>query len=127
MSGWTEGKPFGVLKSGPRDSFVVTLAEGRRIETTTIDRFEEVVRRAQCLATETDLAVKVLPMTAREYIAFAGIRASDLAASPEAEADLRKLTVETLRTAMVDAPDQATRAEARDLLTSMGEIASSST
>jgi hypothetical protein len=123
MSGWTEGKPFGVLKPGSEDSFVVTLADGRRIETTTIDRFEEVVRRAQRLATETDLAIKVLPMTAREYIAFAGIRAQDLAASPETEADLRKLTVDTLRMAMIDAPDQATRTEARDLLKSMGEVA----
>lgn len=123
MSGWTEGKPFGVLKPGSKDSFVVTLAGGRWIETTTIDRFEEVVRRAQRLATQTDLAIKVLPMMAREYIAFAGIRTSDLAASPDAEADLRRLTVETLRTAMVDAPDQSTRTEARDLLKSMGEVA----
>lgn len=123
MSGWTEGKPFGVLKPGPRDSFVVTLADGRRIETTTIDRFEEVVRRAQRLATETDLAVKVLPMTAHEYIAFAGIRPMDLAASPESGAELRQLTVETLRTAMVEAPEQSTRTEARDLLKSMGEVA----
>lgn len=123
MSGWTEGKPFGVLKPGPRDSFVVALADGRRIETTTVDRFEEVVRRAQRLATETDLAVKVLPMTAHEYIAFAGIRPTDLAASPASEAELRQLTVETLRTAMVEAPEQSTRTEARDLLKSMGEVA----
>lgn len=60
-------------------------------------------------------------MTAAELINFAGIPASDLAASPEADAGLRQLMVTTLREIMLDSDALATRVEARDTLYAMGE------
>jgi hypothetical protein len=123
MNSWIDAKRVVAAEPGPRDSFVVVLADGKRIETATVDRYEEVLIRSQRLARQTDLAVKVLPMTAREYIAFAGITAADLASTPEAEADLRQLAVEALKAAMVEAPDLTTRTEARDVLRAMGEVA----
>ena len=121
MSSWIDANRVASAEPGPRDSFVVTIADGKRIDVTTVDRYDDVLARANTLARQTALAVKVLPMTAREYINFAGVIALDLASTPEAEADVRQLAVDTLRAAMVDAPDHSTRVEARDLLRSMGE------
>ena len=73
------------------------------------------------LARETSRAVKVLPMTMAEFYRFAGVTASDLAMTPEAEAEMRKLVVTTLREAMVEANHRSTRVEARDTLIAMGE------
>ena len=121
MSSWIDQNRVVSAEPGPRDSFVVVLADGKRIELTTVDKFEEVLARANKLARQTVLAVKVLPMTAREFIAFAGVTAADLSTSPEAEAQQRQVAVEALRSAMVEAPDRSTRVEARDLLHAMGE------
>lgn len=60
-------------------------------------------------------------MTASEYIAFAGIKSSDLAATPEEDLALRRLCVASLREVMMDADSRETRLEARALLLSMGE------
>ena len=106
---------------GPVDIFVVTLADGKRIGACSVEEYPSVLASASRLAEHTKLAVKVLPMTAAEFINFTGMKASDLAGTPEADADLRRLVVTTLREAMVEADDRDTRVEAQALLASMGE------
>lgn len=121
MSSWISRNRVVTAEPGPRDSFVVTLGDGRRIDVGSIGEYDAVLARANKLARETKLAVKVLPMTAAEFINFAGVTASDFATSPEASADLRRQVVTTLREALVEADDRDTRAEARELLLGMGE------
>ena len=121
MSSWISLNRVVTAYPGPRDSFVVTLGDGRRIDVCSVERYEPALARANKLARDTKLAVKVLPMTAAEFINFAGIKASDLAGSPEANADLRELVVTTLSEALVEAEDRETRAEAQALLVGMGE------
>ena len=106
---------------GPRDIVVVTLADGKRIGACSVKEYSSVLASANTLAEQTKLAVKVLPMTAAEFINFAGIKAVDPAATPEDDADLRRQVVTMLREAMVEADDRATRAEAQALLLGMGE------
>ena len=106
MSSWTSLNRVVTAYPGPRDSFVVTLGDGKR---------------ANKLVRDTKLAVKVLPMTAAELINFAGITTSDLSATPEADADLRRHVVAALREAMIEADDRETRVEAQALLAGMGE------
>lgn len=121
MSSWTSRNRVVSAAPGQRDSFVVTLGDGRRIDVCPVEEYDAALARANELAQDTKLAVKVLPMTAAEFINFAGIKASDLAASPEGDADLRRLVLTTLREALVEADDRETRAEAHALLTGMGE------
>lgn len=121
MSSWISLNRVVTAYPGPRDSFVVTLGDGKRIGVCSVEEYEEGLARANKLVRDTKLAVKVLPMTAAEFIYFAGITASDLAASPEANADLRRLVVTTLREALVEADDRETRVEAQALLVGMGE------
>ncbi len=121
MSSWNSQNRLVTAYPGPRDSFVVTLGDGRRIGLCSVDEYEAALARANKLVRDTKLAVKVLPMTVAEFINFAGITASDLAASPEADAGLRQLVVTTLREIMLDSDDRATRVEARGTLYAMGE------
>lgn len=121
MSSWNSRNRVVTAEPGPRDSFVVTLGDGRRIDVCSVEEYEAVLARAKKLLRDTNLAVKVLPMTAAELINFAGIKASDLAASPEADADLRRRVLATLREALVEADDRETRVEAQALLERMGE------
>ncbi len=121
MNSWNDRKGVARAEPGPRDSFVVTLADGKRIGVCSVEEYDVVLERGNKLAQDTNLAVKVLPMTAAEFINFAGIKASDLAATPDDDADLRRLVVTTLREAVIEAGDRETRAEAQALLVGMGE------
>ena len=121
MTSWISLNRVATAYPGPRDSFVVTLGDGKRIGLCSVEGYDAALARANQLAQETRLAVKVLPMTAAELINFAGITARDLAATPEADADLRRQVVTTLREAMIEADDRETRVEAQALLVRMGE------
>ena len=121
MSSWTSLNRVVTAYPGPRDSFVVTLGDGKRIDVCSVEEYEAVLARANKLVRDTKLAVKVLPMTAAELINFAGITTSDLSATPEADADLRRHVVAALREAMIEADDRETRVEAQALLAGMGE------
>tara|TARA_R110002051_G_scaffold243798_1_gene303779 strand:- start:3757 stop:4131 length:375 start_codon:yes stop_codon:yes gene_type:complete len=121
MSSWNSQNRVVTAYPGPRDSFVVTLGDGKRIDMCSVEEYDTALARASKLAQETKLAVKVLPMTAAELINFAGIKASDLAASTEGEAALRRQVVTTLREAMIEADDRETRVEAQALLAALGE------
>ena len=121
MSSWNSQNRVVTAYPGPRDSFVVTLGDGRRLDVCSVEEYDAVLARANKLARDTKLAVKVLPMTATEFINFAGLTASDIAATPDADADPRRQVVTTLREALVEADDRETRAEAQALLAAMGE------
>tara|TARA_R110002124_G_scaffold45004_5_gene136582 strand:- start:3754 stop:4128 length:375 start_codon:yes stop_codon:yes gene_type:complete len=121
MSSWNSQNRVVTAYPGPRDSFVVTLGGGRRLDVCSVEEYDTALARASRLAQDTKMALKVLPMTAAELINFAGIKASDLAATPEADSDLRRQVVTTLREAMVEADDRETRVEAQALLAGMGE------
>ena len=121
MTSWNSQNRVVTAYPGPKDSFVVTLGDGKRIDMCSVEEYDAALARASILAKETKLAVKVLPMTAAELINFAGIKASDLATSTEAESALRRQVVTTLREAMIEADDRETRAEAQTLLVGMGE------
>lgn len=121
MTNWISLNRVVTAYPSPRDSFVVTLGDGKRIGLCSVEEYDAALAQASKLAKETRLAIKVLPMTAAEFINFAGINSSDLAASTEADADLRRQVVTTLRDALVGADDRETRAEARALLIGMGE------
>lgn len=121
MNSWISLNRVVTAYPGPRDSFVVTLGDGKRIGLCSVEEYDAALSLANQLAPETRLALKVLPMTAAEWINFSGITASDLASSPEADAGLRQLMVTTLREIMLDSDDRATRVEARDTLYAMGE------
>lgn len=121
MTSWNSQNRVVTAYPGPKDSFVVTLGDGKRIDMCSVEEYDTALARASILAKETKLAVKVLPMTVAELINFAGIKASDLAASNEAEAALRQQVVTTLREAVIEADDRETRLEAQSLLAGMGE------
>ena len=121
MNSWISRNRVVSAQPGPRDSFVVTLGDGRRIDVCSVEEYDTALARASRLAQDTKMAIKVLPMTAAELINYAGITASDLAATPEADADLRRQVVTTLREAMIEADDRETRVEAQALLAGMGE------
>lgn len=120
MSSWISLNRVVTAVPGPRDSFVLTLGDGKRIDLCSVEEYDTALARASRLAQETKLALKVLPMTAAELINFAGINASDLAGSTEADADLRLQVMTTLREAMIEADDRETRLEAQALLAGIG-------
>lgn len=124
MSNWNDVNRIVARDPGPLDSLVVTYADGRRIDVTTTDRYDDVRRRASELARQTKLAVKVLPMTVIEFANFERMDLSLLFETPESEANLRAIVVQTLREALVAASDQSTREMARDTLNGMGEALS---
>lgn len=116
MSSWIDQHRVVTGFPAPRDSFVVTLADGKQIGLNLAHEYEAVLERAKRLAKQTGLAVKVLPMTAREFIGFAGLKADDLASTPQAEAALKQEMIDTLRQAMIEANDLSVRKEAEALL-----------
>lgn len=124
MSNWNDVNRIVARDPGPRDTLVVTYADGRRIDVTTTDRYDDVLSRASELARQTKLAVKVLPMTVIEFANFERMDPSTLFETPESEANLRAIVVQTLREALVAASDQSTREMARDTLNGMGEALS---
>lgn len=124
MSNWNDVNRIVARDPGPRDTLVVTYADGRRIDVTTTDRYDVVRSRASELARQTKLAVKVLPMTVIEFANFERMDLSKLFETPESEASLRAVVVQTLREALVAASDQSTREMARDTLNGMGEALS---
>lgn len=124
MSNWNDVNRIVARDPGPRDTLVVTYADGRRIDVTTTDRYDDVLSRASELARQTKLAVKVLPMTVIEFANFERMDLSTLFETPESEANLRAIVVRTLREALVAASDQSTREMARDTLNRMGEALS---
>jgi len=124
MSNWNDVNRIVARDPGPRDTLVVTYADGRRIDVTTTDRYDDVRSRASELARQTKLAVKVLPMTVIEFANFERMDLSTLFETPESEANLRAIVVQTLREALVAASDQSTREMARDTLNGMGEALS---
>lgn len=121
MNSWNDVNRVVAREPGHRDSLVVTYLDGRRIDLTTTDRYDVVLERAQKLARQTKLAVKVLPMTVTEFANFEKTDLSNLFCTPEAEAKVRHVVVQTLREALVAAPEQSTREMARDTLIAMGE------
>lgn len=121
MNSWNDVNRVVAREPGHRDSLVVTYLDGRRIDLTTTDRYDVVLERAQKLARQTKLAVKVLPMTVTEFANFEKTDLSDLFSTPEAEAKVRPVVVQTLREALVAAPEQSVREMARDTLIAMGE------
>ena len=121
MNSWNDVNRVVAREPGHRDSLVVTYLDGRRIDLTTTDRYDVVLERAQKLARQTKLAVKVLPMTVTEFANFEKTDLSDLFSTPEAEAKGRPVVVQTLREALVAAPEQSVREMARDTLIAMGE------
>lgn len=124
MSNWNDVNRIVARDPGPRDTLVVTYADGRRIDVTTTDRYDDVRSRASELARQTKLAVKVLPMTVIEFANFERMDLSTLFETPESEANLRAIVVQTLCEALVAASDQSTREMARDTLNGMGEALS---
>lgn len=124
MSNWNDVNRIVARDPGPRDTLVVTYADGRRIDVTTTDRYDDVLSRASELARQTKLAVKVLPMTVIEFANFERMDLSTLFETPKSEANLRAIVVRTLREALVAASDQSTREMARDTLNGMGEALS---
>lgn len=117
-----QNRVFGTEPS-QRDSIVVTLVNGKRIDVRSVVHYDDALARANWLARHIGLPIKVLSMTAGEFIAFAGIKADDLAKTPEADAEFRQLVVTTLRDAMLNAPDVTDRSDARKVLMEMGEPA----
>jgi len=120
---WVDAHRVVAAHPGPHDGFLVVLADGKRVWAATADQYEEVLGRARVLAQKTEVAVKVLPMTASEFIGFTGMSCTDVARTPQEEAVFRALVTQTFRSAMMVAPDLATRREARDALMAIGEVA----
>ena len=116
MTGWIDQHRVVTAFPAPRDSFVVTLADGKRIALNLAHEYEAALERAKRLARQTDLSVKVLPMTAREFMRFADLKSDDLASTPEAEATLKQQVTDTLRKAMIEADELSVRREAEALL-----------
>ena len=121
MNSWNDVNRVVAREPGHRDSLVVTYLDGRRIDLTTADRYDAVLARAYELVRHTKLAVKVLPMTVTEFANFEKTDLSLLFSTPEAEADFRRIVVQTLRDALIAAPDQSDREMARDTLIAIGE------
>ena len=120
---WIDANRVVSAEPGPRDSFVVTLVDGKRVAVEPADAYEQALSRANALASRIKEPVKLLPMQVGELLGFMGLEKADLGAPSPTDAEMRRLVVATCQEAMLEASDVTVRREAHSVLVGMGKVA----
>jgi hypothetical protein len=126
---WTPtGNRVAALAPGPGDLFVVTTIGGKRVLVEPIDQYERAIRIAESFARQMAQArpfsIKVLCMSFPELLAHMGTTREEcakLVTPEEAESD-RRLAISTCMDVLRTSNDAQVRADALDVLTSMGVL-----
>lgn len=118
---WTDNNRVVSAHPGPRDSFVITLVDGKRASVEPVDAYEQALNRATMLARQIRRPVKLLPMQAAELIGLMGLKAGDMTTPSADDAEARQLVVNTCREAILESNDAFVRREAHCVLAGMGE------
>ena len=116
------------MSPAPDDLFVVTTLFGKRVFVQPIRDYEKALATAQRFADLVQhprpIVVKVLCLTHAEMTDALGIDPATVfqGQTPAQEAELRQLVVTACKTALLDSPDSAVRADAMQLLINIGEL-----
>ena len=116
------------MSPAPDDLFVVTTLFGKRVFVQPIRDYEKALATAQRFADlvlhPRPIVVKVLCLTHAEMTDALGIDPATVfqGQTPKQEAELRQLVVTACKTALLDSPESAVRADAMQLLINMGEL-----
>lgn len=126
---WTpNGNRVAALPPGSGDLFVVTTLFGQRITVEPVSAFDAAVARAEAfargMAHDRPFTVKVLCMSFRELLAAQGLAMEHMRAgyTHEDEAEDRQRAIEACTATLRDSNDPTVRADAFEVLTSMGVI-----
>jgi hypothetical protein len=127
MNIWSRnGNCVSTMSPAPDDLFVVTTLFGKRVFVQPITEYEKALATAQKFADFVQqprpVVVKVLCLSHAEMTDAMGIDPATLfeGQTPEQEAQLRQLVVTACKTALLDGPQAAVRADAMQLLINMG-------
>lgn len=126
---WTPtGNRVAALAPGPDDLFVVTTLFGKRVFVEPIGDYDKALRLAEAFASRTTqprpFTIKVLCMSFAELLAHMGTTREEYAkhlTPEEAESD-RKLAISACMDMLRTCNDPAVRADALEILTSMGVL-----
>jgi hypothetical protein len=126
---WTpNGNRVAALAPGPGDLFVVGMLFGKRVFVWPITDYDRAITTTQAFARQITqprpFTIKVLPMSLDELLAHMGMTRAELAAgvSPAMEQEFRQLGIEACMKVLRECNEPQVRAEAVDLLTSMGAL-----
>lgn len=118
---WNDVNRVMRMDPGPRDSFVVTLVDGKRVSVEPVDAYEQALNRATVLARQIKRPVKLLPMQAAELIGLMRLKASDMTTPSAGDSETRQLVLKTCREAILESNDVSVRHEAHGVLVGLGE------
>lgn len=118
---WIDPNRVVTADPGPRDSFVVTLVDGKRVAVESVEVFGQALNRAKALARGIKPPVKLLPMQLGELLGFMGLDKIDMTKPSPNDAELYQLAVTTCREVILNCNDGAVRREAHATLVCMGE------
>ena len=129
MNIWSHNRNcVSAMSPAPDDLFVVTTLFGKRVFVQPIRDYSKALATAQRFADMVQhprpIVVKVLCLTHDEMTDALGIDPATVfqGQTPEQEAELRQLVVTACKTALLDSPQAAVRADAMRLLIIMGEL-----
>lgn len=117
---WEPRHRLTTVAPGKLDLFVLTLVDGARAALDAITDYDAALARARGFHRDHPCQVKVLPVTGAEARNLLGITVPERP-QPMDAADLR-LIRDTLLTVARDGSDPDARADAIDLLTTMGVV-----
>ena len=121
MNIWTRnGNYVSVLGPGPEDLFVVTMVDGKRYAIQPVSEYSSALDIAEKLAEQISSPVKLMALSLNEVLAFTGVSLVDLAAGLTTEDDERAITA--CREVLRECNDRGLRAQAEEVLVSMGAI-----
>lgn len=118
---WNDVNRVTRMDPGPRDSFVVTLVDGKRISVEPVEAYEQALNRATVLAGQIKRPVKLLPMRAAELIGLMDLKPDKTTTTSADDAETRRLVLNTCREAILKSNDASVRSEAHGVLVGMGE------
>lgn len=125
---WTpNGNRVASMAPGPDDLFVVTTILAKTVFIQPVADYERAFKIAEAFARHMTMkrpfAIKVIPMSLDEMLAHIGMTREEFAKGlPIDDIAARKLVVDTCMEALRDCADPAVRADALDLLTSLGVV-----
>jgi hypothetical protein len=107
---------------GPRDMFVVTLINGRRMGVYTVDAYAQLRRAAEQLAEQHQCHVKLLPMAGNELLRFLGILPAPPQSIDNMDPAFRRQAVTNCMDVIRESAEPREREEAVSLLRVLGAL-----
>lgn len=129
MNIWTPGAVGGrvaTMAPGPGDVMVLTTVGGKRVLMHTVEQYDHALKLAQAAALRMSpmpVTIRVMGLSLAEAQAM-GLAPDDLFQdmTPEDDAQMRRIVVNTLHAVLRDCNEPQPRAEAMQLLRQMGEL-----